>query len=61
VKVTPGLNAANLIPGNYVTNALADLKVAVWAHPGFAVVGIRPDAGLSRVVNATLCLAAANS
>lgn len=44
--------ATNLIPGNHVADALADLKVAVWADPGFTVVGIRTDAGLGGVFDA---------
>ena len=52
------LDAANLIPGDNVANALADLQVAVWADPGLAIVGVCSDAGLGCVVHASLSLAA---
>ena len=45
--------ATNLIPGNHVADALADLKVAVWADPGFTVICIRADAGLGGVFDAS--------
>jgi hypothetical protein len=57
MKVTTGLDAANLIPGNNVANALADLQVAVRANPGFAIVCVGADAGLSYVVDSALCFA----
>lgn len=41
-----------------MTQALADLQVAVWANPGFAVVGVRANAGLGDVVNASFDFAA---
>jgi hypothetical protein len=47
--MTSGVNTANLIPGDNVANSLGDLKVAVWANPGFSVFGIRPDTRLGRV------------
>ena len=57
--MTTGFDAANLIPGDDVTNPLADLQVTMWADPGFAVVGICADAGLGCVFNSTLNFAAA--
>ena len=59
--MTTGLNTADLIPGNDVTDAFADLQMTVWAHPGFTVVGVRPDARLSGVVDAAFCFAPTDS
>lgn len=56
--MSSSLDAANLIPGNNVAHAFADLQVAVRADPGFAVVGVCADAGLRCVVDASLGLAA---
>jgi hypothetical protein len=47
--MTSGVNASNLIPGDNVADPLGDLKVAVWAHPGFSIFGICANARLSRV------------
>ena len=52
-----GLYTADFIPGNNVTDALADLKVAMWADPGFAVICVRADAGLGDVLDAAFDLA----
>lgn len=49
-----GVYTAHFIPGHNVADALSDLKVAMWADPGFAVIGIRSDAGLSCVFDAAL-------
>ena len=49
MKVSAGIYASNLIPGDNVTDALGDLQVAMWANPGFAIVCIRTDAGLRGV------------
>jgi hypothetical protein len=54
VEVSTGIYTSNLIPGNNVTDALGDLQVAMWANPGFSVIGIRTDTGLSGVLNAAL-------
>jgi hypothetical protein len=54
VKVSAGVDASNLIPGNNVTDALCDLQVAVWTDPGLTVIGIRTDAGLRGVFNPAL-------
>lgn len=56
-----GLHAADFIPGNNVTDALADLEVAIWADPGFAVICIRTDAGLGGVLDTALDLAASKA
>ena len=56
--MSSSLDAANLIPGNNVADALGDLQVAVWADPGLAIVGVCSDAGLRCVVHASLSLAA---
>lgn len=61
MKVSARLDAANLIPGNKVAQAFANLQVAVWANPGLTIVGVCTDAGLGDVFNATLYLAAAQS
>ena len=47
-------HSPNLIPGDQVTYALANLQVAVRANPGFTVVSIRTNAGLSRVFHTAL-------
>lgn len=52
--MTTSFYAANFIPGNHVTDALVDLQVAMWANPGFTVVGVCTDAGLGGVFNAAL-------
>jgi hypothetical protein len=57
MKVTTGLDAANIIPGNNVADALADLQVTVRANPGFAIVCVSADAGLSYVVDSAFCFA----
>ena len=49
-----GFNTTNFIPGDYVAQALADLQVAVRANPSLSVVGVRADAGLGGVFNASL-------
>jgi hypothetical protein len=54
VKVPARLYATHFIPGNQVTEAFGDLKVAVWAYPGFAVIGVCADAGLGCVFNTAL-------
>jgi hypothetical protein len=54
VKVSTGVYASNLIPGNDVTDSLGDLKVTVRADPSFAIVGICADASLSRVFDSAL-------
>jgi hypothetical protein len=56
VKVAASINPANLIPGNNVTDALADLEMAVWADPGFPVIGICANAGLGGVLDSALDL-----
>lgn len=59
--MSASFNTANLIPGHHVTYALADLEVAVWAHPGFAVIRVRANAGLGRVFNTALYLGASQT
>jgi hypothetical protein len=61
VKVTPGFDAANFIPGNNVANALGDLQVAVRANPGFSVIGIGANTGLGCVFDPTLDFASAQT
>ena len=56
-----GLYTADFIPGNNVTDALADPKVAMRADPGFAVICIRTDAGLGCVLDTALDLAASKA
>lgn len=53
------VDAAHFIPGNDVTEALSDLEVAVRANPGFTVICVGTDAGLSRVFNSALYFTAA--
>jgi hypothetical protein len=55
--VPSSLDASNLIPGDNVADALADLQVAVWADPSLAIVSVCSDAGLGCVVHASLRLA----
>ena len=55
------LYTADFIPGNNVTDALADLKVAMWADPGFTVICIRTDARLGGVLDTALYLAASKA
>lgn len=52
-----GIYPADLIPGNNVTDALADLQVAMRAHPSLAVICVRADAGLGRVLDTSFGLA----
>jgi hypothetical protein len=54
VKVPAGFNTTNRIPGNYVTQALRNVEVAIWADPGFIFFGICANAGLNCVFNAAL-------
>jgi hypothetical protein len=61
VKVATGLYTADFIPGNNVTDALADLKVAMWTYPGFAVICVRADARLGCVLDTALYLAASKA
>lgn len=61
MEVATGLYTANFIPGNNVTYALADLEVAMWADPGFAVICVRADAGLGCVLDTALDLAASKA
>lgn len=56
-----GLYTADFVPGNNVTHALADLKVAMWTDPGFAVICVRADAGLGGVLDAAFDLAASKA
>jgi hypothetical protein len=51
VEVPSSVDSPDFIPSHKVTDALGDLQVAVWAHPGFTVVCIGADAGLSRVLD----------
>jgi hypothetical protein len=46
VKVAPGVYTANFIPGDNVADSLADLKMAVRADPGLAVIRVGANAGL---------------
>jgi hypothetical protein len=61
VEVAAGVDAAHLIPGNNVADALSDLQVAMWADPGLAVISIRTDAGLCCVLDAALDFASAKA
>jgi len=61
VKVTSGFDAANFVPGHDVTYALGDLQVAVWANPGFPVIGVCSNTGLGCVFDPTLDFASAKS
>jgi hypothetical protein len=53
--------SAHAIPGNYVAQALIDLKVAVRANPRLTVVGISANRGLGGVLDVSLYLGAPNS
>jgi hypothetical protein len=61
VEVAAGVDTAHFIPGNNVAYALSDLQVAMWADPGFAIIGVRPDAGLGCVLDAALDFASAKA
>ena len=56
--MSASIYAANLIPGDQVANAFADLQVAVRTNPGFAIVCVRTNAGLGDVFNAAFDLTA---
>jgi hypothetical protein len=61
VKVTASIYSANLIPGNYVTDTLRYLQVAVRTNPNLIVTSVCADTGLSCVFDATFNLGATNA
>jgi hypothetical protein len=61
VEVASGFYAPHLIPGNDVTQAFADLEVAMRANPSFAVISIRANTGLGGVLDSALHLAASKA
>lgn len=61
MEVASGFYAPHLIPGNNVTQTLADLEMTMWANPSFAVISIRPNTGLGGVLDTALYLAASKT
>ena len=56
-----GLDATNGVPRDQMRDALGDLQVAVWANPGFPVIGVCSNTGLGCVFDPTLDFASAKS
>lgn len=61
MEVASGFYAPHLIPGNNVTQTFADLEMAMWANPSFAVISIRSNTSLGGVLDTALYLAASKA
>jgi hypothetical protein len=58
MEVSSGFDTPDTIPGHHVTQAFAQLKIAVRADPGFIVFRVGADAGLCCVFDTALELGA---
>lgn len=61
MKVTASIYASILIPGNDVTDALADLQVTMGANPRLAIISVGTNAGLGGVFDPAFDFAASQT